>query len=328
MDASRLWKGSSMAILVGLASAFISAAGIAQTYPIRPITLVVPFPPGGIADGTARVLEPALSAALGQPVIIENRGGSGGNFGVAAVARAVPDGYTLLMTPNSPVVTNPYMFKKYPINPESDLEPIAMIGEGHIGLVVQASSTINSVKDLIGMAKAKPGELTFGNIGVGSSHYFAGALLNKKANIDIISVPFQGAGPAMQNLLGGHITMSYGTLSGVLPYVQSGQLKLLAVAEVKRVKDLPDVPTIAETVPGVVTSTWEGFFAPPGTPKLVIDRLYEATKTALASADVQKKLKHIGIVPTLSSPDELKRTVHEDLKFWREAVATAGLEPQ
>lgn len=322
-----LWKRLSTAAVAGLASTFITAA-FAQTYPTRPITLVVPFPPGGIADGTARVMEPALSAALGQPVIIENRGGSGGNFGVAAVARAAPDGYTLVMTPNSPVVQNPFMFKNYPIKPESDLAPIAMIGEGYIGLVVQKSSPINSVQDVIAAAKAKPGELTFGNIGVGSSHYFAGALLNKMANINIIPVPFQGAGPAMQNLLGGHISMSYGTLSGVLPYVQSGQLKLLAVAESKRVRDLPDIPTMAETVPGVVTSTWEGFFAPAGTPSPIIDRLYEATKKALESPEVQQKLTRIGIVPKLMSPDELKHTVHDDLKFWSHAVETAGLQPQ
>lgn len=312
-------------VAVGVAVSFVASA---QTYPNRPITLVVPFPPGGIADGTARVVGPALSAALGQPVVIENRGGSGGNLGVAAVARAAPDGYTLLMTPNSPVVQNPFMFKNYPINSERDLAPIAMIGEGYIGLVVQKSSPINSVQDVIAAAKAKPGELTFGNIGVGSSHYFAGALLNKKAGINIIPVPFQGAGPAMQNLLGGHVSMSYGTLSGVLSYVQSGQLKLLAVAESKRVRDLPDVPTIAETVPGVVTSTWEGFFAPAGTPSAIIDRLYEATKKALETPEVQQKLTRIGIVPNLMPPDELKRTVHEDLKFWRQAVETAGLQPQ
>ena len=312
-------------VAVGVA---VSFAASAQTYPNRPITLVVPFPPGGIADGTARVVGPALSAALGQPVVIENRGGSGGNLGVAAGARAAPDGYTLLMTPNSPVVQNPFMFKNYPINSERDLAPIAMIGEGYIGLVVQKSSPINSVQDVIAAAKAKPGELTFGNIGVGSSHYFAGALLNKKAGINIIPVPFQGAGPAMQNLLGGHVSMSYGTLSGVLSYVQSGQLKLLAVAESKRVRDLPDVPTIAETVPGVVTSTWEGFFAPAGTPSAIIDRLYEATKKALETPEVQQKLTRIGIVPNLMPPDELKRTVHEDLKFWRQAVETAGLQPQ
>jgi tripartite-type tricarboxylate transporter receptor subunit TctC len=315
------------ATLAAGAGLFASPA-LAQDYPVRPITLVVPFPPGGIADGTARILEPALSAALGQPVVIENRGGSGGNFGVAAVARAKPDGYTLLMTPNSPVVTNPFTFKSYPIDPVKDLAPIAMIGEGYIGLVVQASSPINTVKDVIAAAKQKPSELTFGNIGVGSSHYIAGALLNKKAGIQVVSIPFQGAGPAMQNLLGGHISMSYGTLSGVIPYVQSGQLKLIAVAESKRVKQFPDVPTIAETVPGVVTSTWEGFFAPAGTPRPIIDRLYEATKKALASAEVQQKLNNLGIVPLLSSPDELGQTVQGDLKFWRQAIADAGIEPQ
>jgi tripartite-type tricarboxylate transporter receptor subunit TctC len=316
-----------LAVLLAVINLVTASAAWAQTYPARPITLVVPFPPGGVVDGTARVVEPALSAALGQPIVIENRGGSGGNLAVGAFARAAPDGYTLLLTPNSPLTMNPYMFKNYPINPEKDLAPIAMIGEGYIGLVVQASSPIHSVTELIAAAKAKPGQLTFGHISVGSSHYIAGALLNKKAAIEIIPVPFQGAGPAMQNLLGGHISMSYATLSGVIPYIESGQMRLIALAESKRIRQFPNIPTISETVPGVATSTWLGLFAPAGTPKPIIDRVHRAVTTALESAEVREKLNRIGVVANLSSPDELGRIVHEDLKFWREAIAAAGLEP-
>lgn len=315
----------SVALLVG-GLVTVSAAD-AQTYPTRPIALMVPFPPGGVADGTARVVESALGAALGQPIVIENRGGSGGNLAVGLFARAAPDGYTLLMTPNSPVTMNPYMFKNYPINPERDLAPIAMIGEGYIGLVVQASSSIRTIAELIATAKAKPNQLSFGHIGAGSSHYLAGALLNKKAAIEVIPVPFQGAGPAMQNLLGGHLSMSYATLSGAIPYIESKQLRLVAVAESKRVKQFPDVQTIAETVPGVTTATWMGLFAPAGTPKSVIDRVHQAVITALGSADVQEKMKRIGVVPMPSSPQELARIVHDEMKFWREAIATAGFEP-
>lgn len=315
----------SVALLVG-GLVTVSVAD-AQTYPTRPIALMVPFPPGGVADGTARVVESALGAALGQPIVIENRGGSGGNLAVGLFARAAPDGYTLLMTPNSPVTMNPYMFKNYPINPERDLAPIAMIGEGYIGLVVQASSSIRTIAELIATAKAKPNQLSFGHIGAGSSHYLAGALLNKKAAIEVIPVPFQGAGPAMQNLLGGHLSMSYATLSGAIPYIESKQLRLVAVAESKRVKQFPDVQTIAETVPGVTTATWMGLFAPAGTPKSVIDRVHQAVITALGSADVQEKMKRIGVVPMPSSPQELARIVHDEMKFWREAIATAGFEP-
>lgn len=313
--------------LFAVFSLVATSMAYAQNYPIRPITMIVPFPPGGVADGTARVVEPALSAALGQPIVIENRGGSGGNLAVGAFARAAPNGYTLLMTPNSPLTMNPFMFKSYPINPEKDLTPIAMIGEGYIGLVVQTSSPIRSVADLIAAAKTNPGQMTFGHIGVGSSHYLAGALLNKKAGIEIIPVPFQGAGPAMQNLLGGHISMSYATLSGAIPYIQSGQLRLVALAESKRIGQFPDVSTIAENVPGVTTSTWMGLFAPAGTPRPIIDRVHQAITTALRSENVREKLSRIGVVSTPSSPEELARIVREETNFWREAIAAAGIKP-
>jgi len=313
---------------VSIVGAAFASAASAQNYPTRPIQMIVPFPPGGIADSSARIVAASLSSALGQPIIIENRGGSGGNIGVDIAARATPDGYTLLMTPNSPLTMNPFMFKAYPINPTRDVVPITMVGEGYIGLVVLASSPFHSVKDVIEAAKAKPGELTFGNIGVGSSHYVAGALLNKKANIETISIPFQGGGPALQSLLGGHISMSYTTLSAAIPYVNAGKMRLVAVVENKRLAQFPDVPTIAETVPGVTTSTWMGLFAPRGTPQPIIDKLNQVTTKVLGSSEVLEKLASVGILAKASTPEELGKTVQEDLDFWREAIATAGLGPK
>jgi tripartite-type tricarboxylate transporter receptor subunit TctC len=253
----------------------LTGAASAQTFPSRPITLLVPFPPGGVIDTTARVIETDLGKELGQPVVIENKGGSGGNLGTHMVARAQPDGHTILMAPNSTVVTNPFTFKNYPIDPVKDLAGVGMIGETYIGLVVPASSPFNSLQDIIAAAKAKPAEYTYGHIGVGSAHNIAGALLNKKAGINITPVPFQGAGPAMQSVLGGHITMSYGTLAGILPYVESKQMKLIAIAEPKRIKKLPQVTTIEEVVSGVEATVWVGVFAPAGTPKPVIERRAE-----------------------------------------------------
>lgn len=331
---SAIWRAILNYLCELSVGAFIIYAGtlpqpaLAEAYPSHTITVVVPFPPGGIADSVARILAPALSAALAQNIIIENRGGSGGNFGVATVSRAAPDGYTVLMTPNSPVVMNPFMYKSYPIEPEAGLTPIAAIGQGYMALAVQVASPINSVSELIAVAKQRPDELTFGHLGVGSSHYVVGALLNSKANIGIVPIPFQGAGPAIQALLGGHIAMTYGTLSALMPYVQSGQLKLLAVAEARRVSQLPQVPTIAETVPGVMTFTWEGVFGPPKLPEAIVDRLYKSIKIALESEEVQQKLIQIGIVPNVGTPDELKSTVRQDLVFWRDAIASAGFKPQ
>jgi tripartite-type tricarboxylate transporter receptor subunit TctC len=314
------------AISAALSGAADEAA--AQTYPSRPVTLVVPFPPGGVIDTTARVIESELSKELGQPVVIENKGGSGGNIGTHLVSRAQPDGHTLLMAPNSVLVTNPFTFKNYPIDPVKDLADVAMIGETYIGLVVPASSPFNSLQDIIAAAKAKPGELTYGHIGVGSAHNIAGALLNKKAGINITPVPFQGAGPAMQSLLGNHITMSYGTLAGILPYVESKQMKLIAIAEPKRIKKLPQVTTMDEVVPGVEATVWVGVFAPAGTPKPVVDRLNASINKVIEIPEIQTKLDRIGVVPTPGSIVDFEKRVRDDLKFWKSAVELAGVTPQ
>ena len=300
----------------------------AQTFPSRPVTLLVPFPPGGVTDTTARVIEAELAKELGQPVVIENRGGSGGNIGTNMVARAQADGHTLLVVPNATVVMNPYTFKNYPIDPVKDLADVAMIGETYVGLVVPASSPFNSLQDIIAAAKAKPAEYTYGHIGVGSAHNIAGALLNKKAGINITPVPFQGAGPAMQSLLGNHITMSYGTLAGILPYVESKQMKLIAIAEPKRIKKLPQVTTMEEVVPGVEATVWVGVFAPAGTPKPVVERLNAALNKVIAIPDIQTKLDRIGVVPTPGSVADFEKRVRDDLKFWKSAVELAGITPQ
>jgi len=300
----------------------------AQGFPTRPVTLVVPFPPGGVIDTTARVIEAELSKELGQPVVIENKGGSGGNLGTQLVARAKPDGHTILLSPNSTVVTNPFTFKNYPIDPVKDLAGVGMVGETYVGLVVPAASPFNSLQDVVAAAREKPAQYTFGHIGIGSAHNIAGALLNKKAGIDITPVPFQGAGPAMQSLLGGHITMSYGTLAGILPYVETKQLKLLAIAEPKRIKKLPEVTTMAEVVPGVEATVWVGLFAPAATPKPIVDRLNAALNKVIAIPEIEVKLDRIGVVPTPGTVAEFEKRVRDDLKFWKEAVELAGITPQ
>ena len=315
-----------------VAAAFVTAmlaiAAVAQTFLARPVTLVVPFPPGGVIDSTARIIEGDLAKELGQPVVIENKGGSGGNLGAQMVARAQPDGHTILMVPNAVVVMNPYTFKSYPIDPAKDLAGVGMVGETYLGLVVQANSPFNTVQDIIAAAKAKPGELTYAHIGPGSAHNIAGALLNKKAGIDITPVPFQGAGPALQSLLGGHISMSYATIAGVVPYLESKQMKLIALAEPARIKKMPNAVTMNEAVPGVEVTSWVGVFAPAGTPKPVIDRLNAALNKVLALPDVQAKLDRIGVVPMPDTPAAFDKRVRDDLRFWKDAIEVAGITPQ
>ncbi len=323
-----IFCAAASAIAMSAAMLGVTASASAQTYPSRPVTLVVPFPPGGVIDTTARVIESELSKELGQPVVIENKGGSGGNLGTHLVARAQPDGHTILMAPNSTVVTNPFTFKNYPIDPVKDLAGVGMVGETYIGLVVTASSPFNSLQDIVAAAKAKPAEYTYAHIGIGSAHNIAGALLNKKADINITPVPFQGAGPAMQSLLGGHITMSYGTLAGILPYVESKQMKLIAIAEPKRIKKLPDAVTMQEVVPGVEATVWVGVFAPGGTPAPIVQRLNAALNKVIAMPEIQTKLDRIGVVPTPGSVADFDKRVRDDLTFWKSAVELAGIKPQ
>jgi tripartite-type tricarboxylate transporter receptor subunit TctC len=310
-------------VLVGL-----TLAAAAQSFPTRPVTFIVPFPPGGVIDTTARIIEADLSKELGQPIVIENKGGSGGNLGTNMVARAQPDGHTLLMVPNATVVMNPYTFKNYPVDPTKDLAGVGMVGETYIGLVVQANSPFNTVQDIIAAAKAKPAELTYAHIGPGSAHNIAGALLNKKADINITPVPFQGAGPALQSLLGGHISMSYSTLAGVVPYLESKQMKLIALVEPARIKSMPNAATINETVPGVEVTSWLGVFTTGGTPKPIVDRLNAALNKVLALPDVKAKLDRIGVVPMTGTAAEFDKRVQADLNFWKGAIEIAGIKPQ
>jgi tripartite-type tricarboxylate transporter receptor subunit TctC len=317
----------SAAVLASVIAGFTVAAA-AQDFPSRPVTLLVPFPPGGVIDTTARIMEAELAKELGQPIVVENKGGSGGNLGTQMVARAQPDGHTILMVPNAVVVMNPYTFKNYPIDPAKDLAGVAMVGETYIGLVVQANSPFNSVQDIVAAAKAKPGELTFAHIGPGSAHNIAGALLNKKAGINITPVPFPGAGPALQSLLGGHITMSYSTIAGVIPYLESKQMKLIALVEPSRIKKMPNMATVNEIVPGVEVTSWVGIFAPGGTPKPIIDRLNAAINKVLALPEVQAKLDRIGVVPMTGTAGEFDKRFRQDLNFWKDAINVAGIAPQ
>ena len=308
----------------------LASAALAQDYPTKPITIVAPFPPGASTDGVARILQPKLAEVLGQPVVIENRAGAAGNIGTASVARAAPDGYTLVLSVNAPFVLNPFMYKNFPYNPVEDFIPIINIGETAMTLVVQDTSPIKSVKDLIEAAKKEPRKLTFGSSGIGSGHQLAGELLNKHAGIQLTHVPFQGGGPAVQNLLGGHLSMTFGTLPAVLPHIRSGKLRLIAFAELKRQKDYPDIPTIGEIVPeaAAATGTWLGVLAPAKTPRPVIDKLNAAVRKALDNDDARQKLAAIGVLPVLSSAAEFDKDIKDAYAFWGKAIPAIGIAPQ
>jgi tripartite-type tricarboxylate transporter receptor subunit TctC len=311
---------------VGLAAAVLPAA--ADTFPSRPVTIIAPWPPGAGVDTMARILQTKFSEALGQPVVIENRPGSAGNIGAATALRAAPDGYTLMLTVNATVVMNPFLYKSFPFDPAKDMAGISRLTETYMALAVPASSPIKSIPDLVAEAKKQPGKLSYGSAGHGSGHHIAGETLNKVAGVEILHVPFVGTAAAVTNVVGGHVSMTYATLPTIVSFVENGQLRIIGMAEDTRVKALPNIPTIAETVPGVSTSTWYGLFAPAGTPKPVIDRLYKAVRFALDDPDTQKKLEKAGYTLVGSTPEELDARVKRDLDYWGKTIPGVGIEPR
>lgn len=315
-----------------LTAVFVVAAAVppatADTFPTRPVTIIAPWPPGAGVDTMARILQTKFSESLGQPVVIENRPGSAGNNGAAAALRAAPDGYTLLLSVNATVVMNPFTYKNFPFDPAKDMVGISRMTETYMALVVPASSPIKSISDLIAEAKKQPGKLSYGSAGHGSGHHIAGETLNRKAGIEVMHVPFVGTAPAVTNVVGGHITMTYATLPTVVSFVNNGQLRIIGMAEDNRVKSFPDIPTISEVVPGVTTATWYGLFAPAGTPQPVIDRLYKAVRFALDDPDTQKKLERSGFSLVGSTPAELDARVKQDLVYWGKTIRDANIEPK
>jgi tripartite-type tricarboxylate transporter receptor subunit TctC len=318
-----------IAFLFGFVVAILSGLAMpasAQLWPSRQITIVVPFPAGALSDAAARILQPHMSEALGQSVVIENRGGAGGVLGTTFVARSQPDGYTLLVTVNAPVVMAPALQKSYPFDPLKALSGVSLLTETYLALAVRSDSPIRSMADVIRLAKEKP--LTFGSAGVGSAHQIAGALLAAKAGIALSHVPFQGGGPAVQALAGGHLDMSFASLPSLTALVKDGQLRLIALAEPRRYPGLPELPTINETVPGVETTSWVGMLAPAGVPKDVLEKIAKVVRDALGTADVRDKMIALGMVPVPKGPDEFDRLIAEDLKFWKAAVEIAKIEKQ
>ena len=288
----------------------------AQDYPNRPITIIVPFTPGATTDAVARLTRDALERELGAPIVIDNRAGAAGTIGSTAVANAKPDGYTLLITVNAPITMNMYFQKSFPYDATTAFAPISLAAESLLVLAVQASLPVTTVQELIDYAKQNPGKLSYGSAGIGSAHHIAGELMKQKTGIDMAHVAYRGGALAIQDLVAGNIQISFGTTPSVLPHAQAGTIRIIALAEAKRYPDLPDVPTIDETLPGVVTNTWVGFFAPAGTPPAIVDKLNKAMTLALKQPDTVAKFKVQGLTPIGSSPDELRTIVKEEIERW------------
>jgi tripartite-type tricarboxylate transporter receptor subunit TctC len=301
----------------------------AQSYPSRNITLIVPFPPGGSTSLVGRVVADKMSQLLGQSIVVDNRGGAGGTVGTKAVAKSEPDGYTLLAAYTGTLAIGPSLYRNAGYDPRKDFEPIGSIGCAPTSLVVHPSFPVKSVAELIAYAKANPGKVNFGSAGVGTVGHITGEYFAHATGIKIVHIPYKGTGPALGDLLGGHIPMSFSPIATTAGNVRGGLLRGLAVTSTRRNTLLPDVPTMIEAgVPDFDASLCYGLVAPAGTPRAVIDRLNEALRTALASDDVKKQLALDGTEISPSTPEQYADFIDRDEKKWSQLVKASGVEPE
>jgi tripartite-type tricarboxylate transporter receptor subunit TctC len=306
----------------------LAASAIAQDYPTRPIKFVVPYPPGGGTDVVARILVEPLAAELGQPIVIDNRGGAAGNLGTDIVAKSPADGYTILFTLSSHTI-NPKLYEKLPFDVERDFAPISLAAQIPQILVANPSVPITSIKELIAYAKANPGKLNYASVGIGSPAHIAGELLKLKTGIDMVHVPYKGGGPAVTDTIGGQVQLAFVSLPAALQHVKSGRLRAIAVTSAKRSASAPEVPTIAESgVPDYAVESWYGALAPAKTSPATVARLNAAFRKVLDDAQVKERLFAQGAEAAPSTPAEFDRVIKDELAKWELVIKTARIKPE
>ena len=311
-----------------LATAALSGAAVAQAFPSKPIRLVVPSVAGGILDTVARTIATKMSEEFGQQVIVDNRPGAGGVIGSELVAKAAPDGYTIVKLATSHAI-NPSVYAKLPYDTLRDFAPVAQTVSLTNVLVVHPSVPAGNVQELIALAKAKPGTLTYGSAGNGQSNHLSGALLGAMAGIDILHVPYKGSAAALTDVVAGNVSMMFVDVLSAMPYVKSGRLRAIASTGLKRSASVPDIPTVAEQgVAGFNGSSWLGLAAPAGTPKDIVAKLSAATARALAAPEVRDRFVSQGVEPVGSTPDEYAAFIAAEIPRWAAAAKAGNIQPQ
>jgi tripartite-type tricarboxylate transporter receptor subunit TctC len=297
------------------------------SYPSKPVRVIVPFAPGGPADVLARVTGQELSDALGQPFVVENKVGAAGNIGVEQIAKAAPDGYTVGIVPVGNVAVNPSLFPSLPYK-ASELAPVVMLATVENVLVVNADVPAKSLKELITLAKQKPGSLSFASPGAGSQAHLAGELMALEGGLKLIHVPYKGIGPALNDVVGGQVSMMFGAMSAVLPHVKSGKLRALGVASLKRSASMPELPTLAEQgLPKFEAVSWYALMAPAGTPPAVVERLNAEAARALAKPAIKEKFAVQGLEPGGGKPQELAATITAETARWGDVIRKQNIKP-
>jgi tripartite-type tricarboxylate transporter receptor subunit TctC len=326
-------SGSRRAFTAGtLSLAAVLAGGLAvatpaaaQNYPTKPITIIVPFPAGGTTDILARIVGQGLSKELGQPVVIDNRGGAGGNIGGALAAKAPADGYTLFMGTVGTHAINASLYKKMPFDHVKDFQPLSRVAMVPNLLVAHPSQPFKTVKELIAYAKANPGKLNFASSGNGTSIHLSGELFKTMAGVDMVHVPYKGSAPAMTDLIGGQVGIMFDNMPSAIQHVRTGKLKPIAVTTAKRSPELPDVPTIAEAgVPGYEATSWFGLFTTAGTPAPVVGKIHGALMKVLADPEVKKQIAGQGAEPVAEKPEQFAQFIAAETAKWAKVVKASG----
>ena len=300
-----------------------------RDYPSRPIRLIIPFAAGSSADIVARIIGPRLSAALGQPIVIDARPGAGGVLAGDLVAKAAPDGYTLLMGTPGPLTINPVLLPSVPYQPKRDLAPVTLVVIVPSILDVRPSLPVTSVKELIALARAKPGELNYASAGVGSVPHLAGELFKLLTKVDLVHIPYKGSAAAITEMLGGQIAMFFDNIASALPYVKSGRLRALAITSPKRSDIVPELATMIEAgVPGYEAYSWNGVVAPAGTRKVIIERLAKEIRTVLATPDIREMIKGLGADVVGNTPSEFAALMAAETTKWARVIRDANIKPE
>jgi tripartite-type tricarboxylate transporter receptor subunit TctC len=313
----------------GLAAAAATAlAGpvrAADPWPTRPIRLIVPFAPGGFTDIAARLVAVQLTPRLGQTVVVENRAGAAGIIGTEAAARSEPDGYTLVMGGVSTHAMNVTLYRRLPYDPQRDFAAVSGVANGPNILVVHPSLPARDLASLIAIVRERPGRITYGSAGAGTSTHLAGELFRGMAGVDVLHVPFRSTSLATTALLGGQLDMMFDTLASALPHVRDGKLRALAVTSPQRIGALPDMPTMAETLPGFEVGVWAGLFAPAATPRAVVDRIAAAARDALTAPELVARFAELGVAPHPAGPDEYAAFMRAEIERWGAVIRRAGI---
>lgn len=316
----------SLLLTAATAGALLGLPAAAQSWPAKPIRFIVPFAAGGVTDVVARAVTPRLSEALGQPILIDNRGGAGGTLGTAIGARAAPDGYTFV-TPAGSHVTTPSLYTKLDFDPVKDFEAVTKIADVPYLLVVPATSPIKSLAEFIAAAKASPGTLTYGSAGNGSSNHLAGELLAGRIGAGLLHVPYKGSAPALVDVMSGQLAFMFDTVNTSTRFIQTGRLRAVGIGTAKRSSLIPEAPPIADTLPGFEAVTWVGLLAPAGTPRAIVARMQSELASVVRSPEVRERFSASGAEPVVNTPEQFGAYLAAEVKKWGQVVRQAKIPP-